>query len=467
MDEDSEWSREPFRRDAYQWYTGYAETRVLIDPYWVEYGNAVDAFYPIVLLANHARAVSAPVKIELIYPKYLRPRTFHKWEGAFFSHQEVTYVENQPVFDTQDPNAAAALQTAASELAANVTGDLQQTPGSDVNDAIAVGPFTAPAALHTAVELIKLAYLRDCDYLLTVNPYLLRVADHALKLGVHVYTAEQLIPSLERFLRASGVFIAVGRPTSLAESMVDIANPTLETLSVGTQGLGFQVFYQMTGPLIRYTVWYDALYRQKPSEKLLTFGRSAFYHRFPFLLYASDLVQHHYDTSTRFAPRDPPRQDHRFYVIYHANLFYLNIAGFLDNLAWLFNYFLDLGYLETNTDKRSPHFRGHCGLGRGHFLSAVKTHWPELHSILERETFREWIRNLTIKRDPAAHRELLYMAAISERETNRLLTDTHMITETPNGYVMFDVPGGVVEDIRRLNALMQEIIRLTLPTGRL
>jgi len=459
---DPENEREPFRRDAYQWYTGYWETRVLIDPYWVEYGNVVQGAYPLILLANYARSVSTPTKIELVYPQYLRRPHFQRRLDSLFFNSEIRYVEQRPDIAIQEQEITSALEAISQNLAASTEGVRQNEEGvADRN--VLFDEFTGDAGVRTALELVRSAYLLDCDYILTSNPFLLQSAEQIRRVRAHVCSVETLIPALERFLRAAGVFLLAGRPQSVEEDMADLLNPTLETMGVGLQGVGFQVFYQMTPPLAVYIQWFYSVYRKNQVDKVMTFGRSAFFHRFPFLEYASDLVQHHYESSTLFAPNDRPRQDHRFYVLYHANSFYLNISAFLDNLAWLINYYLDLGYRETATDRKSPQFRGYCGLGRAHFLKKLKGQWEGLHDLLVRPSFLEWVRNLTVKRDPAAHRESLYMAAIMQTGTGQLITDTHMITETADGYVMFDIPNGVIQDMKKLNDLMREIIALPLP----
>ena len=56
-------SREAFRRDSCLHYTGFIETRVLVDPAWICHGDPSAGGHELGALAEYAQKVSTPTKI--------------------------------------------------------------------------------------------------------------------------------------------------------------------------------------------------------------------------------------------------------------------------------------------------------------------------------------------------------------------------------------------------------------------
>src|SRR5438094_952077 len=80
---------EPFRRDERQLhYSGFIETRILLDPCWIQFDDPGLSFTELKALQRYARHVTVPTKVGFVYPKYLQPKGSAKWYGAFFRDHE-------------------------------------------------------------------------------------------------------------------------------------------------------------------------------------------------------------------------------------------------------------------------------------------------------------------------------------------------------------------------------------------
>jgi hypothetical protein len=107
-DDDLPFPREPFRRDHAWHYTGHIESRVLVDPAWLDLSDPFASFTELKQLISYARKVSVPTKIEVVYPAYLESSAGTGRIGSYFRKGE--YREIGPPSDrSAGPNFEQAL----------------------------------------------------------------------------------------------------------------------------------------------------------------------------------------------------------------------------------------------------------------------------------------------------------------------------------------------------------------------
>ena len=136
------------------------------------------------------------------------------------------------------------------------------------------------------------------------------------------------------------------------------------------------------------------------------------------------------------------------------------MAGLLDNIAWLLNYYLNLGFRETDSS------RNHCMLTDRKFKKATKAQWPALVEMLNHTDTREWLSKLPLKRHPAVHREPLFLTELVEEGTGKVLSDTAGVVEESDGYTIYDQLAHVDYDMQQLGDLLNRLAALQLPDPR-
>jgi hypothetical protein len=463
-DEDDRFDAEPFRRDHGGHYTGHLETRVLIEPTWFHFGDPFSAFTELQQLIGYARIVTTPVKIELVYPDYLRPKSSRRWPGAFFHQGEMREI-GPPKDDDEELRekveaVLAPTRRAYEELKARLL-EQQASGAAPSDDEIHRGAhgtvlFDNPRGL----DLFVLYHEHRCDYMLTENPWLVDAREALRKeLGVWISGAEETLEALQLSLRAAGVFIEVVRPFEDTPNALGLGR-----LRVGIQGLGFSTFYHMENrKLGGYQAWAQNMMAQSRHRRLTEHARGAFYHRVPFLLFAFDQARYHWSYSQRFTSDNRYRGDHRFYVAYHLNAFYTMVAGLLDNVAWIWNYCLNLGFDETDAKSRRS-----CVLTYREFKTRARPLVSELVTLVEEKKFADWIDNLTeLKRHPAVHRLPLFLTEIIEEGTDRVISDAASVLEVVGGYrIIPDLPGHAQFDLTTLFEFMDRMTAIPLPAPR-
>jgi hypothetical protein len=197
-DEEERVDEEPFRRDRGGHYTGHIETRVLLDPTWFHFGDPFSAFTELQQLIEYARIVTTPVKIELVYPDYLRAKSSRRWPGAFFHRGEMR--EIGPPKD-EEPELPAKVET----VVAPIGRDYEQLK-APLLEYKSRGETPSDAEIHRAahgsvlfenprgLDLFVLYHEHRCDYMLSENPWLLDLSEALRKeLGAWVVRATELI----------------------------------------------------------------------------------------------------------------------------------------------------------------------------------------------------------------------------------------------------------------------------------
>jgi len=109
------------------------------------------------------------------------------------------------------------------------------------------------------------------------------------------------------------------------------------------------------------------------------------------------------------------------------------LSALLDNLAWIWNYALQLGFRETDSS------RNKCVLTHKDFKANVRAKHPHLGALLDEADVMKWLEHLGIKRHPAVHREPLFLIEIVEEGTGVTLSDTAGVHESSDGYRVFDL----------------------------
>lgn len=447
-----------FRRDRPSLhYTGHFETRVVIDPLWYHLERPDHSALELQHLVRYSEQVTTPVGIELLYPRYLEPPGTRRAFGAWF-HDPAPREIAPPVERSLPSCAVEAIASARAaygrfmaEIASRGGGVDRDNP-SEVDRAVyGKLAFERPEGL----DLLQLAHDHGADHVLTSNPWLLDVADTLRAKGLFIAGAEAMLERLQLSLRAAGVFIEVVRPQS------DQNVGLLGRLRVPMVGLGFSNFYQMeTADGFAAFVWFDRVLRHYPDGRVLGYARAAMLHRLPFLLYAQDLIRFHAETA-QLQQNNHDKSHHRFHVAYHLNAFYVNLAALLDNVAWLWNYALALGFHERSRPKKTA--RTNCGLGKQAYRRALGSRHPALSSLVEDAEFQDWIAHLPIKRDPAAHREPLFLSEIREEGTERLISDSALVFEADDGKRALDLLWSVKADLARLRAFLTAMLALPFP----
>jgi len=404
------------------------------------------------LLVNYARKVSTPTKIELLFPPHLKPPRARKWEGAFFSgpfYREVAAPKGPTRQDILDALAPSEREYRARRAEFDADPHLERAE-SEV-DRLIYGAMLFDIAGGSG--LLELVVEHRCDYLLTENPWILTASDALKKSGVWPSTAEDTLELLQLSLRSVGVFIEVVNP------ITDEDWGELGRLKVGIEGLGFSHFYSMEDRALRaYQGWFARLLEAaQDKQQLMRHGRAAFYHRFPFMLYAHDQLRYHSLYAQRFRRDNRYRGDHRFFVSYHLNAFYVMLAALLDNVAWIWNYALKLGFKEHDKS------RSQCVLTHKEFRKRLGSLRPDFVALLDEPKVAEWLQNLTLKRHPAVHREPLFLTEILEEGTGKVLSDTASVVVESDRWLMFDLLGAANADLGALHRFLGSMEELPVP----
>lgn len=118
--------------------------------------------------------------------------------------------------------------------------------------------------------------------------------------------------------------------------------------------------------------------------------RSLLLNRYPFILYARDMVKFY--RLQRDDSRRHGDSQFGFGLSYHLNQFYLLLWGMLDQLSLLANHSLSLGLDQKQ-----------CGVNRPKFLKALEEQRPNLRKFLLMPVVHDWIGIMSDFRHAAAH----------------------------------------------------------------
>lgn len=140
----------------------------------------------------------------------------------------------------------------------------------------------------------------------------------------------------------------------------------------------------------RLATWWGAGVKAGLSEEGQQQLRSLVLNRYPFVLYARDMVKFY-----RLLGDDSRRHGDSqfgFGLSYHLNQFYFLLWGMLDQLSLLANHSFGLGLSQIQ-----------CGISRPNFLTALAKRSPNLRRFFLMPTVENWIGLMSDFRHSAAH----------------------------------------------------------------
>jgi hypothetical protein len=83
--------------------------------------------------------------------------------------------------------------------------------------------------------------------------------------------------------------------------------------------------------------------------------------------------------------------------------------------------------------------------------------------LLDEPNVAEWLRNLTLKRHPAVHREPLFLTEVIEEGSGKVLSDTASVVVESDRWLVFDLLGAADSDLKTLHRFLGLMERLPVP----
>ncbi|MBT6755754.1 MAG: hypothetical protein HOA85_00585 [Candidatus Pacebacteria bacterium] len=288
---------------------------------------------------------------------------------------------------------------------------------------------------HSFHNLVDTYFEYECDLLLTSNR-LLHKESKKLANDFRMYVTDfpKIFDDVETFLKGHHVYISHSMPI---------------------HGLQPSIFYPMTDTkLQQYQIAMGKIVGKgsKKETEAYQYFRGIFFHRYSFLRYSMDQIKFNMFQAKRLED-EKLRFGHYFLSSYHLNNFYLNLWGFIDNLAWVINHLYELGFdVEKSAMKVSFLKRD--------YLKKLKQKNINLYNLFKDEKIKKWFDNLSDKRHPAAHREPLFMSPIYNQEDMSLLAENLIIVNTKKGKGIFDAVNAMNSDFEQLIQVTDTILEL-------
>lgn len=362
------------------YFTGYHEYKVLFDPLMLHqsYYLLIQPYVALEGMIHYLRMVDQGKMLSFhgIVPDYISNEYLSIGRKNIYgvlprprSGEDAPYLHPNPV-------TLEVLKQAPESFEINTKVDEAIAELKDVDE--------AETEYKVAIELIKIANLYGVHFIVTDNKILLKKKLFLETHGFNIVTYPKLVTDFGIFLRGNGVFIDD---------------------SGMTNGLEITTFYRMTEPHFNA---FDELWAKLGHSDATTssFLRSAFYHRYSWLRYAQDMVLF-YRLQIRMAREPESGQVFNFPLAYHANQFYLQYQGFLDNLAWALNHHCSLGISLMDAPT--------CTFSSKKYQDLLTTKDPALSRCVYgkiHDRMKEDV--LEIKRHPAAHRQPLFPGTLSD-----------------------------------------------------
>jgi hypothetical protein len=136
--------------------------------------------------------------------------------------------------------------------------------------------------------------------------------------------------------------------------------------------------------------WWSRIQSKITSRQVKEHLRSLVLNRYPFILYARDMVRFFQLQKDHFARLGKDRFG--FPLSYHVNIFYLLVWGMLDHLCVVTNHVLALGLPQNK-----------CGISSKDFLKALKRKKSGLRKFLHTHRVKDWIDCMSDFRHAVAH----------------------------------------------------------------
>ena len=432
-------------------YAGRNKLKILIDPLSVHLDAShelINRQVALTMVLNYLSGiVDNKIEIEVIFPEFLWDQKWRENYDSFIpgdiipgeSHYLTVLEERKEIksdwTNTRISDTKTYIESKREEYLKLPKIDIKnpQSLIDSINDGTLLDYRDAEYIYKYGYkELIDLYFQYDCDFLLTSNRMLEKEKDqlsNKFKLFISYYP--EIFDKVETFLKGHNIYISTALPI---------------------YGLDASNFYPMTdNRLMKYFQFSAKLSKINCNPEMNEFLRVMFYHRYSFMKYSIDNIKFELLQAERLED-DKLRFNHYFILSYHLNSFYLNLWGFLDNLAWVFNYFYNLGFTKKDPTKVT--------FSNKKYLLALKATAPDVFAILSDKTFKQWLENLTLKRHPAAHREPLMMTSLYDSKTNSLISERVVVVDIKSGKGVFEAVRAFNDDLKQFEDFMNKICDL-------
>jgi len=309
------------KEELSKWYTGKFSLNILVDPSAVHFAHLENSGLLIArtvrlkLVLNYLDRISAPLRVNVFYPSFLKRSDWKTNEYAFLPEGTKILENKEEIFSGKKDNEENI--KAREFLIAKKNNYLKKFTQSELIEQLRKGDLSKINITRDAIylyeknglDLLKIYNELKCDFLISTNYILLENKQELLKkYRIWVRDWYEFLVDLEIFLRGHNVFMDVVDPFG------------------GTPAYGYDVstFYPMTDQnLLRYQLLRDAFLKNKNNQKLNEYWRVAIYHRYPFLLYSYDQAKANVQLAERFSKGGRYRGHHYFLTSYFINAFYL------------------------------------------------------------------------------------------------------------------------------------------------
>ena len=400
------------------WYTGISELRLLVDPCVLKCENfnaVVNEFVGLKMMIMYLQGITkSGVSLSLFYPEYLLDRD---WKNGYIAilPEESTILEKEPDgLDQKESEIVKCLTAKKTEYEKYIKK-------------------YSPEELLEIIKSGEIDALRDASYL--HNGFGLKIADLAEKLRCHYFVTSNrfILREKEKIEQTSGLIVISLYEMQKEVELFLIGNNIFISRFDHAMGYDVSTFYPMTDQKFRrYEMLWSKLITIKNDQRASNYFRIALYHRYCFMLFAKDQIDFHMRQLSlikKYIDRSP----HRHLASYHLNAFYIMLWGLLDNLAWAFNFLYNFGYDDSKYKDRT-----HCTFSNKAYKNKLNQHAPALYQFITNSDTEKWLKDLTIKRHPVAHREPIYLSQLVRQGDMSVISDTMHTTMGDGGRVFFD-----------------------------
>ncbi|MDO8620927.1 MAG: hypothetical protein Q7R31_01465 [Candidatus Levybacteria bacterium] len=435
-------------------YVGRSKLRILVDPLSVHLDASRELIHKQVALTTILQYLSGiaenKVDIEILFPEFLWD---NKWKENYesfvpgdvdlYEPKKLIRIKQQKVIESDWAKQRVRetkeyLETKKAEYLKFPKITLQD-PKSFIrcleNGTLLDYRDAEYIYKYGYLELIDLYFQYRCDLLLTCNRILVKEKQPlADKYRLFTTYYPEVFDKVETFLKGHNIYISTQNPI---------------------YGLDAGSFYPITDLKLRkYFQLWDTFVEIKKDPEMSEYLRVMFYHRYSFMKYSIDQIKFHLLLAERLED-EKLRFRHYFLISYHLNAFYLNVWGFLDNLAWVLNYLYGLGFTKKEPIKIT--------FSNKEYRKKLQSIAPKVFSILEDSETKKWMENLTLKRQPAAHREPLFMSPLYDQQTMNLISEKMIAVNTKEGREIFEAVNHFNYDIEQFEKFLDKLLFLFIP----
>ncbi len=170
--------------------------------------------------------------------------------------------------------------------------------------------------------------------------------------------------------------------------------------------LNFDLYYQLTHwKAVRYFKWCSSIMIKISETELVDNLRSAFFNRYPYILYSRDMIRF-YELQRDFYSRRGLYQSFGLAIGFYVNTYAFLLWGMLDQLTVIAKYKTELELDEKD-----------CGIRNPKFWKNFRSYEPELADFIKSDSISKWINVLADMRHHASHKTIkIPVPIVSEAE---------------------------------------------------